>query len=106
MSSCSQSITELMPPAKSIGAPRESKKPDGFPLVGRRGICQNGVPMDAPVVIVGAGVAGLCAAHHLRAAGRGVVVLEASDNIGGRVRAREGFSDFPIELGAEELHGP
>lgn len=62
--------------------------------------------MDAPVVIIGAGVAGLCAAAHLRAAGCRALVVEASATIGGRVRAREGFSDFPIELGAEELHGP
>jgi hypothetical protein len=34
------------------------------------------------------------------------MVVEASGTIGGRVRVREGFSDFPIELGAEELHGP
>jgi monoamine oxidase len=62
--------------------------------------------MDDPVVIIGAGVAGLCAAGRLRAAGCPAILLEASGSVGGRVRAREDFSDFPIELGAEELHGP
>jgi phytoene dehydrogenase-like protein len=37
-------------------------------------------------VIVGAGLAGLAAAIHLTAAGRNVVVVEASDGVGGRVR--------------------
>lgn len=62
--------------------------------------------MDNPVVIIGAGAAGLCAADFLRSSGRRAIILEASSFVGGRVRAREGFSDFPIELGAEELHGP
>lgn len=43
--------------------------------------------MDADVVVVGAGLAGLSAALELRAAGRSVVVLEASDRPGGRVRS-------------------
>lgn len=62
--------------------------------------------MQHAVVIVGAGAAGLCAGARLRAAGCPVVLLEAASLPGGRVRAQEGFSDFPIELGAEELHGP
>jgi monoamine oxidase len=62
--------------------------------------------MEPPVVIIGAGAAGLCAADKLRSAGQQAMILEASSSVGGRVRAREGFADFPIELGAEELHGP
>jgi phytoene dehydrogenase-like protein len=45
------------------------------------------------VVIVGAGLAGLCCARELATAGIDVVILEASDDVGGRVRTdeREGF---------------
>ncbi len=42
--------------------------------------------MTAPVVVVGAGLAGLACAATLTAAGREVLVLEASDGVGGRVR--------------------
>ncbi|MGA1557272.1 MAG: NAD(P)/FAD-dependent oxidoreductase, partial [Ilumatobacteraceae bacterium] len=41
---------------------------------------------DDPVVVVGAGLAGLACAVELHRAGRPVRVLEASDGIGGRVR--------------------
>lgn len=39
------------------------------------------------VVVIGAGVSGLSCAAHLKRAGRKVVVYEASDGIGGRVRS-------------------
>ena len=41
---------------------------------------------DAPVIVVGAGLAGLACAQRLHRAGVEVVVLEASDGVGGRVR--------------------
>jgi len=44
---------------------------------------------DAEVIIIGAGIAGLTAAKILKAAGKSVLVLEASDGVGGRVRTDE-----------------
>src|ERR1700722_11772186 len=44
------------------------------------------LPAYAQVVIIGAGLAGLAAAHRLCAAGLDVIVLEAGDAPGGRVR--------------------
>lgn len=44
------------------------------------------LPQECDVVVVGAGLAGLSAARQLTIAGRDVHVLEASDDIGGRVR--------------------
>src|SRR5579863_1086571 len=59
-----------------------------------------------PVVIVGAGVAGLSAAIKLAGAGLAVVVLEARERIGGRVYTRHvPGCDAPIEFGAEFIHG-
>ena len=58
------------------------------------------------VVVVGAGVAGLAAARALVGAGRRVVVLEARDRVGGRIRTvRDARTPLPAELGAEFLHG-
>ena len=42
-----------------------------------------------PIVVVGAGLAGLACAQRLTAAGLEVIVLEASDAVGGRVRTDE-----------------
>lgn len=57
------------------------------------------------VIIIGAGPAGMYAAHLLDRLRINVEVLEASSVYGGRVKALPGFSDFPIELGAEWVEG-
>ncbi|GHE88761.1 putative flavin-containing monoamine oxidase AofH [Amycolatopsis deserti] len=61
-----------------------------------------------PVVVLGAGVAGLTAAHQLATAGVPVVVLEAGDRVGGRAyTVREGFAaGQQCDLGGELLLGP
>lgn len=51
-----------------------------------------------PVVIVGAGLSGLACAIRLHEAGRPVVVLEASDGVGGRVRTDE-VEGFLVDRG-------
>lgn len=61
--------------------------------------------MDADVLVLGAGVAGLKAARDLADAGRRVVVLEARDRVGGRVWTDRRFADHPVEFGAEFVHG-
>lgn len=43
-------------------------------------------PRKVDVVVIGAGIAGLAAARHLSVAGRDVVVVEANDEVGGRMR--------------------
>ncbi len=61
-------------------------------------------PGDPPVVVLGAGVAGLAAARALHAAGIPVRVLEARDRLGGRVHtAQVGAAD--VDLGAAWIHG-
>lgn len=58
------------------------------------------------VVIIGAGAAGLAAAHTLKEAGLTVKLLEARDRAGGRVHSRRDFVDGePFEMGAEFVHG-
>ena len=57
------------------------------------------------VIVIGAGVAGLAAAHQLQAQGAQVVVFEAGDYIGGRVRTDMSMG-APFEYGAGWIHGP
>ncbi|WP_280494997.1 FAD-dependent oxidoreductase, partial [Nocardia asiatica] len=59
----------------------------------------------ADVVVVGAGYAGLCAARTLRASGREVVVLEASDRVGGRTLAARIGGGWAVDLGGQWISG-
>lgn len=56
----------------------------------------------AEVVVVGAGLAGLSAARVLHKAGREVVIVEASDGIGGRVRT-DVVDGFQLDRGFQVL---
>ena len=62
---------------------------------------------ELPVVVIGAGLAGLCAARSLARLGIPRVVLEASATAGGRALSSTAFyaNGAPLELGAELLHG-
>ncbi|MDX1960722.1 MAG: NAD(P)/FAD-dependent oxidoreductase [Leptospiraceae bacterium] len=60
---------------------------------------------EEPVIIIGAGASGLYAAKLLADKGIPFLILEANSRIGGRILSLNGISDFPIELGAEEIHG-
>ncbi|MCC2545647.1 FAD-dependent oxidoreductase [Hymenobacter sp. BT175] len=58
---------------------------------------------DSPIVIIGAGMAGLTCANYLHRAGRSVVVLEASDAVGGRVRTDVTPEGFRFDRGFQVL---
>jgi phytoene dehydrogenase-like protein len=53
---------------------------------------------DADVIIIGAGLAGLTAAKVLKRAGKKVLVLEASNTVGGRVQTDE-YNGFLLDRG-------
>jgi monoamine oxidase len=65
-------------------------------------------PKPAPldVVIVGAGAAGIAAAHRLTAANRRIAVLEAADRIGGRCATDTRTFGVPFDRGARALYAP
>jgi phytoene dehydrogenase-like protein len=60
-------------------------------------------PGQAPVVVIGAGMAGLAAAVTLQRAGRTVCVLEAGDGPGGRVRSDHSPDGFLLDRGFQVL---
>ncbi|MER6531560.1 NAD(P)/FAD-dependent oxidoreductase [Streptomyces sp. NPDC001508] len=55
-------------------------------------------------IVVGAGIAGITAARLLHAAGHRVVVLEASDRVGGRMWT-DRTAGFCVDRGASWIHG-
>jgi monoamine oxidase len=58
-----------------------------------------------PVLVIGAGMAGLAAARMLKAQGYKVTVLEGRDRIGGRVWTDHSWGDAALDLGASWIHG-
>jgi len=61
-------------------------------------------PPGSEVIVVGSGLAGLSCAYRLAAAGRKVLVLEASDVLGGRTASwvQDGM---PVESGLHKFLG-
>jgi len=57
------------------------------------------------VLVIGGGIAGLAAAWRLQQSGLDVAVLEARDRVGGRLWTAYDYGRFPVELGAEFIHG-
>ncbi len=57
------------------------------------------------VVVIGAGISGLAAAHHLVQAGLDVVVLEADDRVGGRLLTKVLDDGTAFDLGGQWIAG-
>jgi len=57
------------------------------------------------VIIIGAGAAGLYAGYILKSKGIDFQILEAAPNYGGRTGKITGFANFPIDTGAQWMHG-
>jgi phytoene dehydrogenase-like protein len=53
-------------------------------------------------IIIGAGLAGLAAAYHLQAKGKKVLIIEATDSVGGRIKT-ELYNGFRLDVGFQVL---
>jgi monoamine oxidase len=75
------------------------------PMLGARAW---GAPLrrEADIIVIGAGVAGIAAARRIQAAGRKVIVVEASGQIGGRCLTDTTTFDVPFDRGARWMHNP
>jgi monoamine oxidase len=62
------------------------------------------LPSEVDVAIIGAGAAGLAAAHALENSGLSVIVLEARERAGGRAHTIMAAPDIPFDLGCGWLH--
>jgi monoamine oxidase len=64
------------------------------------------LPREADIVVIGAGAAGIAAARRIMAANRKVIVVEASNQIGGRCQTDVSTFDVPFDRGARWMHNP
>lgn len=71
----------------------------------RKQIFSEKIPFTGKVIIIGAGAAGLYAGYLLKTKGIDFEILEASATYGGRLGKLTGFADYPLDLGAQWLHG-
>lgn len=62
----------------------------------------NQLPTRVDAVVVGAGLAGLAAARQIKSRGRSVIVIEAQDGVGGRVRTDK-VDGFLLDRGFQVL---
>src|SRR5258707_1530333 len=62
------------------------------------------LPSSVDVAIIGAGAAGLGAAHALRDSGVSAIVLEARDRVGGRAHTVHAAPDVIFDVGCGWLH--
>ena len=62
------------------------------------------LPSAVDVAIIGAGAAGLGAAHALKDSGLSVILLEARDRVGGRAHTIMAAPDITFDLGCGWLH--
>src|ERR1700712_5849785 len=62
------------------------------------------LPSSVDVAIIGAGAAGLGAAHALAQSGLSILVLEARDRVGGRAHTIMAAPDITFDLGCGWLH--
>ena len=73
-------------------------------LGGRAGAAP--LPREADIVVIGAGAAGVAAARRIMAANRKVIVVEATNQIGGRCQTDSSTFEVPFDRGARWLHNP
>jgi monoamine oxidase len=62
-------------------------------------------PNGKTVIVIGAGISGLAAAKKLKQKGFTVIVLEAQEKVGGRLRTDRSLG-VPFDEGASWIHGP
>jgi monoamine oxidase len=79
--------------------------PSSFLSACRKETLFENINYDGKIIIIGAGVAGLYAAYILKSKGIDFEILEASSNHGGRLGKLTDFANFPIDTGAQWLHG-
>ena len=65
---------------------------------------QKNSDINLPILIIGAGIAGIACAKKLQEKGEKVIVLEAKPRIGGRINSKKIDSDI-FDLGASWIHG-